>query len=417
MTKSVLIIGGGIAGLSAAMELLRRGCHVILLEAKDRFGGRIYTIDGGKFPIELGAEFLHGQSKPLLKIIHDAGLSTHAVPDRNQLFEEGKLSPVKLWDRMSTIIKGVNPEQPDRSFRAFLNEQNLSERDRRLAIGFVEGFNAADAERISAHALLRAEHASEQMDGGQQWRIEDGYGALIPFLEREVRRQGGTLMPGIAARLVRWKNRHVEVNAQLGNEIRTFVADAVIVTLSLGVLKAGAVVFDPPLTDKEEAICDLQFGNVVKVTLVFREVWWAESNFGFIHALDQAIPTWWSDPRAPILTGWAGGPKADALLVRSPKDIESSSLNILKRMFGASSLRAQLLGAHTYSWAQDPHISGAYSYIPVNGIDLPKSLAAPVEGRLYFAGEATVTDAQMGTVFGAFESGLRAAREVLDEDG
>jgi monoamine oxidase len=113
------------------------------------------------------------------------------------------------------------------------------------------------------------------------------------------------------------------------------------------------------------------------------------------------------------LTGWAGGPKADALSTQSPAQLEKLALTILQRIFGAASLRKQLLSSHSYNWANDPHIRGAYSYIPVNGLDLPKTLAAPVEGTLFFAGEATVADAQTGTVFGALESGLRAAREIL----
>ena len=78
-----------------------------------------------------------------------------------------------------------------------------------------------------------------------------------------------------------------------------------------------------------------------------------------------------------------------------------------------SNLRAHLLGSHTYNWARDQHVLGAYSYIPVNGLVLPSLLGAPIAETLFFAGEATATDAQMGTVFGAFESGLRAANELL----
>src|SRR5882757_4570500 len=101
MGKSVVIIGGGIAGLSAANELLRNGCTITLLEAKDRFGGRIHTLHENKLPIELGAEFVHGKSKPLLKAIRIAGLSMHDVPKINRLFEKGKHQPIKIWETVS----------------------------------------------------------------------------------------------------------------------------------------------------------------------------------------------------------------------------------------------------------------------------------------------------------------------------
>ncbi len=89
--KSALIIGGGISGLAAALELARNKISVRLLEVKYRFGGRIHTIHSGPVPIELGAEFIHGQSQPLLQAIRRAKLKTQPVPDQNQLFENGRL--------------------------------------------------------------------------------------------------------------------------------------------------------------------------------------------------------------------------------------------------------------------------------------------------------------------------------------
>jgi monoamine oxidase len=166
------------------------------------------------------------------------------------------------------------------------------------------------------------------------------------------------------------------------------------------------------LQEKLKAAREMEFGNVVKVIFEFREPFWED--FGFIHALDEAIPTWWNDPRAPVLTGWTGGPQADALLGFSHSQLEEIGLGIIGKIFGVRPdlLRDQLVASHYWNWADDPHIRGAYSYIPVNGLNLPQVLAAPVAGTLFFAGEATVADAQMGTVFGALESGLRAAREI-----
>jgi monoamine oxidase len=192
-----------------------------------------------------------------------------------------------------------------------------------------------------------------------------------------------------------------------------FPSETALITWPLGVWKAREVLFDPALPKKQKAADAMQFGNVVKITLVFRKQWWPKSDFGFIQAPDEAIPTWWSDPRGPILTGWAGGPKADTLPAQSPPRLETLALAILQRIFGTASLRKKLVASHSYSWADDPHIRGAYSYIPVDGLELPRALAAPVRRTLFFAGEATALDAQMGTVFGALESGLRAAKEIL----
>jgi monoamine oxidase len=415
MAKSVVIIGGGIAGLSAAKHLLEKGCTVTVLEAKDRFGGRIQTIRDGAFPIELGAEFIHGKSKPLLDAIRAARLTVIDVAARNQLFEDNKLRPIDIWDNVGDIMNRINPHAPDRSFRDFLDQQQpLDARSRQLATGFVEGFNAAHIDRIGAHALLKAEHSAEEMEGDTQARVRKGYSALIEFFVNAIRSRGGTLVKGALVRRIRWKRHAVESVVHRAGVDEMFPSEAAIVTLPIGVWKARQVIFEPSLPEKQAAADELQFGNVTKVSLVFREAWWPERNFGFIHAPEEAIPTWWSDSRGPILTGWAGGPKADALAGRSPGQLEALALKILEKIFGVSSVRERLAATHSYDWANDPHVLGAYSYLPVNGLDLPKTLGAPVEGTLFFAGEATAIDAQMGTVFGALESGLRAAREIVD---
>ena len=413
MSKSVIIIGGGIAGLSAANELLRNDCTVTVLEAKNRFGGRIHTIREGGLPIELGAEFIHGKSKPLLKAIRAAGLSTHEVPDSNQLFEKGKLKPIQIWDMVGDVMNRIKSRGKDCSFKEFIERQKLDERTRRLVSAFVEGFDAARTERVSAHALLKAEHSAEQMEGEKQARVNEGYSALVEFFENEIRARGGTLVKNAQARRVRWKTGAVEITVHRDGGGEMFPSEAALITLPIGVWKTREVLFEPALPKKQKAADELQFGNVVKITLIFRKQWWPKQNFGFIQAPDEPIPTWWTDPRGPMLTGWAGGPRAALLPAQSPAQLEALALATLQKIFGVASLRKQLVASHAYNWADDPHVRGAYSYIPVNGLDLPKALAASVKGTLFFAGEATVKDAQMGTVFGALESGLRAAKEIL----
>src|ERR1041385_524744 len=122
--KEVLIIGGGIAGLGAATALLRAKCPVTLLEAKPRLGGRIHTGRGGSPPIELGAEFIHGHSPSLLSAIEAAGLSTHEVPERHRLFNDGSLERVDLWKKFGKLIRKVNTRGADRPFQEFLDRQN-----------------------------------------------------------------------------------------------------------------------------------------------------------------------------------------------------------------------------------------------------------------------------------------------------
>jgi monoamine oxidase len=184
----------------------------------------------------------------------------------------------------------------------------------------------------------------------------------------------------------------------------------------LGILKAGTVEFRPQLHEKQMAADELCFGDVVKIGFLFKRCWWPRADDGFVHSLEEPIPTWWTDSRGPLLTGWAGGTKADALVAMSPARLSRLGIEVLTRIFSENiaTLRSRFVNVYYRNWKSDPHIRGAYSYLPVNGLDLPKTLASPVSNTLFFAGEATTPDAQMGTVFGAYESGLRAAKEILE---
>jgi monoamine oxidase len=413
VNKKIIIIGGGVSGLSAANFLVRMGCEVTVLEAKATVGGRIYTIQDGGPLVELGAEFLHGDSPTVSNAIRAAGLTTQRVTEDYHTFHNGLFQRVNYLTKINKLINHIYVQRQDCSFLEYLNTQNLPAADREQALGFVEGFHAANPDLISAHALRRGEYSAQHMASTQQGRIVEGYGALIEFLAHDVQKHGGKLVTDTAVEKINWQPGLVEVTCRQKEEHKVFKADAAIITLPLGVLKAGSVEFHPSLGMKREAVEQLHFGNAVKVIFQFRKMWWPD--FGFVIALDEAFPTWWADARGPVLTAWAGGPKADALLDRSPTELQRIGLEALTRIFRKydGHITANFVTSHTFNWAHDPYTRGAYSYLPVNGLDLPKLLGAPMANTLFFAGEATVTDAQTGTVFGAFDTGLRAGREIL----
>jgi len=191
----------------------------------------------------------------------------------------------------------------------------------------------------------------------------------------------------------------------------------------------GAVRFNPELKEKQEAVGKLAMGMAMKVVLRFRERFWEQGVFqtqplggrlpplGFLHSRDEYFPTWWTSlpVRAPILTAWAGGPAAERLALRGEEFVVGRALDSLSRLFGLDrELLADLLVAwYTHDWQADPYARGAYSYIPVGGLDAPRLLAEPVEDTIFFAGEATDLDGQNGTVHGAMASGRRAADEII----
>ena len=290
MKKRVLVIGGGAAGLSAASSLLRMGCKVTLLEAKEKLGGRICTITDGNLIVELGAEFLHGESQTVTNAIKAAGLSTRHISEDYKIFEESRFKRVDLLKEINKIIHAVKTQESDCSFEEFIDAQTLNLTSRERAIGFVEGFHAAHPADISVHSLRRGEYAAEKMPSTKQGRINEGYGPLIEFLEREIREHGGKVHTSACVEKICWQPGRVEVAFRHADRQIFIEADAAVITLPLGVLKANAVEFQPALTGKREAIEQMRFGNVVKIAFEFRERWWPD--FGFLVAADELFPTY-----------------------------------------------------------------------------------------------------------------------------
>ena len=157
-------------------------------------------------------------------------------------------------------------------------------------------------------------------------------------------------------------------------------------------------------------------GEVTRVTMRFRERFWPE-DLAFVFSLGDTFPTWWNryPDHAPLLTGWTAGPGAECLVGLPREAIVSRALESLSRLFSLTreELELMLLSTHTYDWCADAFSRGAYSYVPAGAMDAPAELGRPVEGVLFFAGEATDTSGGNGTVHGAIASGVRAARELL----
>jgi len=178
--------------------------------------------------------------------------------------------------------------------------------------------------------------------------------------------------------------------------------------------------FTPALTEIEDAANRLAMGQVVKVILRFRDPFWEDSadlkDLTFVHAVAETLPTWWSQfpLRAPVLAGWAGGTRADRLSLESEDALLDHALESLSHIFRTSKpfLEQALVEFYTHNWHKDPFSAGAYSYIPVGGLDAQAHLAQPLDDTLFFAGEATNTGGHHGTVHGAIATGLRAAREI-----
>jgi monoamine oxidase len=437
MRFDVIVMGAGVAGLAAARELSGAGKQVCVIEARQRLGGRVFTIhdQASPLPIELGAEFIHGSAPDTFAIVDAASLLAYQLPDNHWWSRDGRWQRIDdFWQRIDRVRARIG-DGPDRSFADFLKAQrSLPPKIKELALTFVEGYHAAHAERISAKSLQFADGEQEDPSGRKQFRIGGGYDALVAWLQAGLDPDRTSLRIGTPVESVEWRAGDVTVRTSGGDELR---ADSLLVTIPLGVLKAptgqpGSIVFTPALRTKERALEKLEIGHIVKIVFTFRERFWDDDDFlsarsaskgikpneslNFVHSNDPHIPTWWTSApvRSSTLTAWAGGHAADRLQAESPDSRIDRALESLSSVFAIerNTVDDLLASSHTHDWQADPFSRGAYSYAAVGGTRAHATLAKPVESTIFFAGEATNGE-ETGTVSGAIASGKRAARELL----
>jgi monoamine oxidase len=431
MKYDVVIVGAGAAGLAAARDLTGMGKRVLLVEARGRIGGRVHTLHppGLPSPIELGAEFIHGDPESTFALIDAAGLPVCELADTHWWSRAGKWERIPdFWGDVNRVRARIRGLTTDISFAEFIRRRKgLTPRLRERVLGYVEGYHAAHADRISTLALSSAdnEQDAEQEGENHQYRPVAGYDGVIAALEAGAASERLDLRLGTVVTTVRWSEGAVTVECRSANSrtTETFRARALILTIPVGVWKApreqeGAICFDPSLPDKERTLEKLESGHVVKIAFRFRERFWEqrEHALNFLHARDPYVPTWWTNAplRTPILTAWAGGTAADNLAAETPEGRIDRALDSMAAAFGQPRRKlAGLLDASwTHDWQSDPFSRGAYSYAGVGGSNAAAALARPIANTLFFAGEATSSD-QTGTVAGAIDSGRRAAKELL----
>lgn len=424
--RSVLVIGVGAAGLAAAQRLTAAGLVVTILEARDRIGGRIWTHrSAGGSPIEEGPEFVHGESPELAELLDAAGATIEEIPEHHLRWQGGELRENDFrtpWGRILERFPG--PTDPDQSFAEFLAARlpDLSPEDRTLAVDYVEGFNAADERRISMRWLRASE--LELGVGAEEAvrRVTSGYDRVIDVLRR--RAPAVPVHLGATVRRIEWEPGTVvvETGRPDGPGAR-YVAERVVITLPLGILQQpppDGIEFVPDIPAHRVAANRLAMGAVVKVALMFCEPFWAAldsraAEGGFLHHPGAAFPSWWPLGPHPRLTGWSGGPRAEALSRLDDAAILAIATTDLAAGFGTTVDRVQqaLVDHAVFNWPRDPLARGAYSYARVGGAGAIRDLATPIDSTLFFAGEAT-DEAFPATVAGATRSGYRAAQELLD---
>ncbi len=439
LETDVIVVGGGVAGLAAVVELSGGPARVLLIEGRDRLGGRILTDTSGDAAVDVGAEFIHGREPTLMEYLRKRGLA-HETADATDYYFDGETlartdeggddSPFEMLSQLSEDV-------PDQSFAAYAGKLSLDPGERSRLTGYVQGFNAADASVISIRALARQQHAEDAIDGGHSSRLVNGYADLVEALIEDCRTSDcGTnfqIVMGTAIEEIDWRMGRVQVAGRSANrDPFRAAARAVVVTVPLPML--SKLRFIPPIPLLAELPAALRMGPAVRLTLQMKEPWWEAQapGMGFLFAglgsgLGEAalgpagpgFPVFWVNRRAPVplITAWSGGPAALEFQGLSIDKLVHLATQNLARLFGltAEAIASLVTRAYFHDWLGDPFSGGAYSYVAAGGLAVAERFARPVEDTVWFAGEATASEGHWGTVHGAFSSGIRAAREIREK--
>ena len=419
MAPRVLVIAGGIAGLAAARDLHDAEYDVMVLEAKDHLGGRVWTDRGTGTALDMGANWIHGVNGNPISALADQ-LDLARVPtDYGNSAEydfDGTLEPLSdsqfdEWDgTLTAYSRRYLRQAPNATVQAMINDARdqgdldfLSDRQLAFLVNTqLEHEFAADAAQMSVRSL----------DEGKEFRgadviFRDGYDAIITALAEGLAVELDTVVSAI---------EHGNFGVRAETNRGTFEGDDVVVTLPLGVLKSGDVSFKPMLPrPKRRAIDALAMGVLNKVWLVFPSVFWnADVHLlGYLSQTKGHFSEWVSLSRHtgdPVLVAFNAGDYGTTIEALSDDEIIDEAMQVLRTMYGTGI--PEPVATRITRWNSDPFARGSYSYLPPGAKPVHRRrLARPIKGRLFFAGEATSRE-YPATVHGAYLSGLRAAKEI-----
>lgn len=419
----VVVIGAGLSGLAAAKSLQNQGAEVVVLEGRDRTGGRLVTdwSLGKDAPFEVGAGWIHGpsQENPTKQLADAVGSQYFLTEDENltvfdaegeEISEEWLEEIDEDWSDLLEKIDNELEMNDQRSLRDAIRDLSpgaLSDPGILWALSaYTEFSKGAAIEDVSA-----VYHDDDEVFDLPDVVVATGYDRILePFIE------------GLDIRLsspVTAVYYDEDDGCTVSTEAEDIDADYVVCSVPLGVLKKGSIAFDPPLPDdKQRAIDRVGFGSVTKLALKFEEAFWDEET-QYFGVMTETKGRWnyWVNYRTfsqeNVLLGLSVGaysPVADAM---STEDMVEDGLDVLRDVWEDDVTEpVQVLETH---WATDPFAYGAYAYPRGGGRPSQfETLAEPVEDLIFFCGEHTTFD-YAGTTHGAYMSGLRAAEELIDE--
>lgn len=414
----VIVIGAGASGLYAAQLLHRQGIHVQILEASDRIGGRIHSLVGfASKPVELGAEFVHGEHSTWYRLVQEAGGHTQALDQATYYHLAGALRSESIlqteagfkaaWDfiRAATKYQG-----PDRSVADALLSSSVPSSFFPVVNAFLGNEYGCTNETLSIKGITEEE--SRWYAGSTNFFISNASTlSLLKYICRDILAKVLLQTPVVE---IDYSGKNIQLRDANGTN---YQADRIIITVPLSVLQRKKIRFSPPLPKEKEDACQLiGMGPGVKILLRFRERFWPEDMDTLVS--DGLIPECWPvrnmQKNDAILAIFAMGASATYLL-NSGNNFTKIVLNELDTIFGKHRASATYIDSVVKNWMSEKYILGAYSYpIVGGGLEMRRILANSIDMRIFFAGEATHDAGHSANVHGAIETAERATKALLD---
>lgn len=401
----IVIIGAGAAGLAAAHRLRAEAVSVVVLEARNRVGGRAWTIRDAMsgLPLDLGCGWLHSADEnEWAHIAPERGFSVdHSLPPWGRQsggrgftadeLQEFRATQARFWER----VDAAADDEPDRAAATLLEQGNRWN-------GLIDATSTYINGVELAHVSLR--DFGRYRDTEVNWRIREGYGALIASMSAGIDIRCDTSVTRID---------HAGAHLRIETTAGILSARAAIVAVPATVLADETLRFSPGLPEKVAAACALPLGLADKLFLRIDKPKEFPSE-GHLYGATDRIATGSYNLRPlgrPLIEGYFGGAFARALEAEGEAGFAAVALDQLASLLGGD-IRKCLTPIIATAWDRDPWARGSYSYAKVGQADARDRLAEPVDGRLFFAGEACSRH-DFSTAHGAYRTGLSAAESAL----